>query len=138
MCSPPIGIVKLSEVFMKICLLFANQIIVGRRTKRQKLLGPKRELRQLAKGRTLSTSTPSELSETDATNSKGYLRYDGRRRFEIYHSTKVISKTRTITTQRERILLVELLHAEYAHAHSINRIHSFCSVIVIVFVIAAV
>ena len=28
--------------------------------------------------------------------------------------------TITITTQRERILLVELLHAEYAHAYSTN------------------
>ena len=27
----------------------------------------------------------------------------------------------TITTQREHILLVELLHAEYAHAHSTNK-----------------
>ena len=35
--------------------------------------------------------------------------------------TAAITKTITITTQREHILLVELLHAEYAHAHSTNR-----------------
>ena len=47
-------------------------------------------------------------------------------------------RTITITTQRERVLLVELLHAEYAHAHSTNRMRSLCVVIVIVLVIAAV
>ena len=44
----------------------------------------------------------------------------------------------TITTQRERIVLVELLHAEYAHSHSTNRMRSLCIVIVVVLVIAAV
>ena len=43
-----------------------------------------------------------------------------------------------ITTQRELILLVELLHVECAHAHSTNRMRSLCVVIVIIFVIAAV
>ena len=41
-------------------------------------------------------------------------------------------------TQGEHILLVDLLHAEYAHAHSTNSMCSLCSVIVIIFVIAAV
>jgi hypothetical protein len=50
--------------------------------------------------------------------------------------TAAITKTITITTQRERILLVELLHAEYAHAHSTNGMRFLC--IVIVIVIAAV
>ena len=36
------------------------------------------------------------------------------------------------------IVLVELLHAEYAHAHSTNRMCSLCDVIVIVLSIAAV
>ena len=40
--------------------------------------------------------------------------------------------------QRERIVLVDLLHPEYAHAHSTNRMRSLCVVIVIVIVIAAV
>ena len=44
----------------------------------------------------------------------------------------------TITTQRERIVLVELLHAEYAQAHSTNRMHSLCIVFFISLVIAAV
>ena len=36
--------------------------------------------------------------------------------------------TKTITTQRERILLVEWRQAEYAHAYSTNRGHAFfCS-----------
>ena len=38
--------------------------------------------------------------------------------------TAAITKTISITTQRERILLVEMLHSEYAHAHSTN--HSRC------------
>lgn len=42
----------------------------------------------------------------------------------------------TITTQRECILLVELFHAEYAHAYSTNGMRSLC--VVIVLVIAAV
>ena len=41
-------------------------------------------------------------------------------------------------TQRERVLLVELLHVEYAHTHYTNRMRSLCVVIVIVLVIAAV
>ena len=49
-----------------------------------------------------------------------------------------ITKTITITTQRERTLLVELLHAEHAHAHSTNGMHSLCVIIVIVLVMAAV
>ena len=40
-----------------------------------------------------------------------------------------IPKTITITTQRERILLVDLLHAEYAHTHSTNRMRSICVMI---------
>ena len=44
----------------------------------------------------------------------------------------------TRTTQRERILLVELLHAEYAQAHSTNGMQSLCVVIVIGLVIAEV
>ena len=47
--------------------------------------------------------------------------------------TAAITNKITTTTQRECILLVELLHAEYAHAHSTNRMHSICVVIVIVF-----
>ena len=43
-----------------------------------------------------------------------------------------------ITTHRERIVLVELLHAEYAHAHPTNGMRCPCIVIVIVLVIAAV
>ena len=35
--------------------------------------------------------------------------------------TAAITRTITTTTQRERALLVELLHAEYAHALSTNR-----------------
>ena len=35
-------------------------------------------------------------------------------------------------TQRECIVLLELLHAEYAHAHSTNEMHSLCLVIVLV------
>ena len=46
-------------------------------------------------------------------------------------------RTITTTTQRERILLVELLHAEYAHAHPTNGMRSLCVVFVIVLVIAA-
>ena len=38
--------------------------------------------------------------------------------------------------QRERIVLVELLHMDYAHAHSTNGMRSLC--VVIVLVIAAV
>ena len=53
-------------------------------------------------------------------------------------STAAVTKTITITTQRKRILLVELLHAEYAHAHSTNVMRSLCVVIFIVIVIAAV
>ena len=34
--------------------------------------------------------------------------------------------TKTITMQRERILLVELLHEEYAHARSTNVMRSPC------------
>ena len=41
-------------------------------------------------------------------------------------------------TQKERVLLVELLHAEYAHAHSTNGMRSLCVVIGIALVIAAV
>ena len=41
-------------------------------------------------------------------------------------------------TQRERILLVELLNAEYTHAHSTYGMHSLCAVIVIVLFIVAV
>ena len=40
--------------------------------------------------------------------------------------------------ERERILLVELFHAEFAHAHSTNRMRSLCVVLVIVSVIAVV
>ena len=40
---------------------------------------------------------------------------------------EAITKTITIKTQRVHILLVELLHAEYTHAHSTNRMHSFCT-----------
>ena len=40
--------------------------------------------------------------------------------------------------QRERILLVELPLAEYAQAHSTNRVRSLGAVIIIVLVIAAV
>ena len=46
--------------------------------------------------------------------------------------------TKTITMQRKRILLVELLNAKYAHTHSTNRMRSLCVVIVIVLVFAAV
>ena len=35
-------------------------------------------------------------------------------------------------TQRERIILVELLNAEYAQAHSTNGISSLCVVTVII------
>ena len=52
--------------------------------------------------------------------------------------TAAITKTITITTQRKRILLVELLHAEFAHAHSNNVMRSLCVIIAIVLVIAAV
>ena len=50
--------------------------------------------------------------------------------------TAAITKPITITTHRERILLVELLHTEYAHAHPTNGVRSLC--VVIVLVIAAV
>ena len=43
-----------------------------------------------------------------------------------------------ITTQRERILLVELFHAEYAHTYSTNGMRSLCVVTVIILIIAAV
>ena len=52
--------------------------------------------------------------------------------------TAAITKPITITTHRERILLVELLHTEYAHAHPTNGVRSLCVVIVLVLVIAAV
>ena len=52
--------------------------------------------------------------------------------------TAAITKTITITTQRKRILLVESLHAEYAHAHSTNVMRSLYVFIVIALVIAAV
>ena len=52
--------------------------------------------------------------------------------------TAAITITITIKTQRERILLVELLHAEYANAHSTNGLRSLCVVIVLVLVMAAV
>ena len=52
--------------------------------------------------------------------------------------TAAITKTITIMAQRERIVLVELLHAEYAHSHSTNGMRSLCVIIVIVLVIAAV
>ena len=45
--------------------------------------------------------------------------------------TAAITKTITIMPQREHILLVELLCAEYAHAHPTNGIRSLCLVIVI-------
>ena len=51
--------------------------------------------------------------------------------------TAEITKTIKITTQRERILLVELLRAEIAHALSTNGMRSLCVVIVIILVIAA-
>ena len=44
----------------------------------------------------------------------------------------------TITTQRESIILVDLLHVEYAHAHSTNIMHSLRVVFVMVLVIAVV
>ena len=47
------------------------------------------------------------------------------------------SENETITMQR-CILLVELLHAEYAHAHSTNIMRSLCVFIVIVLVHATV
>ena len=49
-----------------------------------------------------------------------------------------MTRTITIMAQRERILLVESLHVEYAHAHSTNRMRYLCVVIVIVLGIAAV
>ena len=52
--------------------------------------------------------------------------------------TAAITRAITITTQREHVLLVELLDAEYAHAHSSNRLRYLCVVIVIVLVIVAV
>ena len=52
--------------------------------------------------------------------------------------TAVITRTITLTTQKERILLVELLHAKYAHVHSTNGMRSLSVIIVIVLVIAAV
>ena len=51
--------------------------------------------------------------------------------------TAAITRTITIMTQRERVLLVELLHAQCAHAHSTNSMCSLCVVIVIILVIAA-
>ena len=39
---------------------------------------------------------------------------------------------------RKENAFVQLLHAEYAHAHSTNRMHSLCVRIVIIFIIAAV
>ena len=53
-------------------------------------------------------------------------------------NTVAITKTITITAQRERILLVELLQAGYAHAPSTNGMCSLCVVIIVVIVIAAV
>ena len=50
----------------------------------------------------------------------------------------MITRTITITTQKERIVLVELLHTEYAQTHSTNGMRSLCVVIVIVLNIAAV
>ena len=50
--------------------------------------------------------------------------------------TAAITITIMRTTQREHILLVELLHTEHAHAHSTNGTRSLC--VVIVLVIAAV
>ena len=38
--------------------------------------------------------------------------------------------TAALLAQRERILLVELLHAEYAHSHSTNIMRYLCVVIV--------
>ena len=52
--------------------------------------------------------------------------------------TAAITKTIMNTRQRERILFVELLHAEYALPHATNGMRSLCVVIVIVLVIAAV
>ena len=52
--------------------------------------------------------------------------------------TAAMTRTITITTHRERIVLVEWLHAEYAHAHSTDGMRSLCVFIVIVLVIAAV
>ena len=49
--------------------------------------------------------------------------------------TAAILRTISITTHRGRFVLVELLHAEYAHAHSANGTRSLCVVIVIVLVI---
>ena len=43
--------------------------------------------------------------------------------------TAAITRTITIRTPRERVLLVELLHTEYAHAHSTNGMRSLCVVI---------
>ena len=45
--------------------------------------------------------------------------------------TAAITKMITITMQRERILLVELLHAEYAHGHSSKRMRSLRIVIIL-------
>ena len=42
-----------------------------------------------------------------------------------------------ISAQIEHIVLVDLIQAEYAHAHSTNRMHSLCAMIIIVFVIPA-
>ena len=50
--------------------------------------------------------------------------------------TAAITRTITITTQRECIVLVELLHAEFPYAHSTNGMRSLG--VVIVLVIAAV
>ena len=47
-------------------------------------------------------------------------------------NSAAITKTITVKTQRESILLVELLYAEYAHAHSTNGMCSLCVVIVII------
>ena len=52
------------------------------------------------------------------------------------HTAAITKKMITITTQRECSILVELLHTEYAHAHSTNGMRSLC--VVIVLVIAAV
>ena len=49
--------------------------------------------------------------------------------------TAAITRRILITTQREHVLLVELLHAEYAHTHSTNRMRSLGVVIVLVLVL---
>ena len=48
--------------------------------------------------------------------------------------TAAITKTIKITTKRVRVLLVELLHAEYALAYSTNCGHAFFNVLVNVLV----